>query len=202
VYKRQYLACVKAQACKPPQWQEANAPSYYKAMGDALTGENFPVVGVSWLDAKSYVVWLNKAKLDGKYSLLSEAQWEYAARADSNGKWSFGDDEAKLKDYAWYKDNSSKKTHVVGGLLANAWNLHDMYGNVWEWVEDCYQASYQNATTDGSAWLSSCRQDGARVLRGGSWDFSAANSRSAIRGYGRPDYRYFNVGFRVARLLP
>lgn len=197
---KEYLACVKVQACKPPRWQEADAPSYYKELGEALTGESFPIVSVSWHDAKSYVAWLNTTKLDGKYSLLSEAQWEYSARAGS--VLGILKEETMLKDNAWHSKNSGGKTHAVGALQANAFGLYDMHGNVWEWVEDCYHNSYQNAPTDGSAWLSSCRQDGARVQRGGSWYFNTHYARSAFRNFNAADSRSYDVGFRVARTLP
>ena len=213
VTNAEYQACVKAKACKEPEWNDVSSEyhleknSHYKRLGAALTGAQFPAVGVSWHNAKEYVAWLNANKQDkqGEYSLPSEAQWEYAARATTANvktKWAHGDDEALLQNYAWYDKNSGGKTHQVGTLQPNDWGLYDMHGNVWEWVEDCYQGSYRGAPQDGSAWQLNCDKDKIRVLRGGSWFDDAANSRSAIRDSGRPVYRIDGVGFRVARTLP
>jgi hypothetical protein len=100
-----------------------------------------PAINVSWDDAKKYVDWLSK-RTGKTYRLLTEAEWEYAARAGSTTRYSFGDDDAALGEYAWFGWNSETRTHVVGGKKANPFGLHDMYGNVWEWVEDCYSDNY------------------------------------------------------------
>ncbi|WP_338845279.1 SUMF1/EgtB/PvdO family nonheme iron enzyme [Massilia sp. W12] len=201
----QYLACVAARACPELEWREKGSKyhyqhgsdGHYRILGAALTDEQHPIVGISWQDAKKYVAWLN-AKTRGDYRLPSEAEWEYVARAGSRTTWHFGDDEAQLGRYAWYSDNAGGKTHAVGGKQANPWGLHDMHGNVGEWVEDCWHANYQGAPADGSAWLQSCFE-GTRVLRGGSLSGADIFSRAANRGPSTPDYRYFNLGLRVAR---
>ena len=125
-----------------------------------------PVINVSWYDIQLYLRWLSK--VTGKtYRLLSEAEWEYAARAGSQTAYSFGDDEKELDRYAWFDHNSGVKTHPVGEKLPNAFGLHDMHGNVWELTQDCWNENYNGAPTDGSAWT---RGDcSLRVVRGGSW---------------------------------
>jgi formylglycine-generating enzyme required for sulfatase activity len=156
-----------------------------------------PVINVSWTDAQEYVAWLSRET--GKtYRLLSEAEWEYAARAGQSARFSFGEDESKLGNYAWYAENSDKKTHRVGQKLPNAYGLYDMHGNVWEWVEDCY-GSYGTMPTDGAA-LSRVNCD-SRVSRGGSWSHKQEVLRSAVRNFNNPSDRYFNFGLRVAREL-
>ena len=156
-----------------------------------------PVILVSWEQAKGYVRWLTK--MTGKdYRLLTESEWEYAARAGSQARWSFGDDETHLGDYAWYAENSEGKTQPVGTKKPNAFGLYDMHGNVWQWVEDCYHDSYQGAPSDGSAWVDQCSN---RVVRGGSWSGYPDYLRSAYRYGNGSDYRNVNLGFRVGRTL-
>jgi formylglycine-generating enzyme required for sulfatase activity len=178
-------ACVAHSGCK----QEPDDSSWGRGKR--------PVINVSWNEAKEYVAWV--AKLTGKpYRLLSEAEWEYAARAGNPGRFSFGDDEAKLGEYAWYVSNS-KTTQPVGTKKANAFGLHDMHGNVWEWVEDCYKDSYKGVPTNGSAWLTGdCDR---RVVRGGSWVSSPQYLRSAFRFRLTAVVRNSIVGFRVGRTL-
>ncbi len=210
----EYKACVAAGKCRGPEWNEAGSQyhyqtgkdAHYKKLGDALFGARYPIVGVSWHDAKAYFAWLNGSVTDGqgKYRLLSEAEWEYAACAKtstSRSKWGYGDDEAALGQYAWYYINSGAKTHEVGGKTANAFGLHDMHGNVWEWVEDVWHDDYTGAPQDGSAWLTVGNSED-RVLRGGSWGNFPSNLRSAYRGHFAPVNRDIHLGLRVARTLP
>lgn len=164
---------------------------------------NRPVINVSWHDAKQYVSWLSK--LTGKpYRLLTEAEWEYSARAQTtitgeSSLFSFGDDVSKLGEYAWYAANSDRKTQEVGKKLPNAFWLHDMHGNVWEWVEDCYAEDYNGAPANGSARAGGDCE--VRVLRGGSFYSDPVDLRSAERSGSNTDIRNFNIGFRVARTL-
>jgi len=157
-----------------------------------------PVINVSWTDAKEYVAWLS-SKTRQSYRLLTEAEWEYAARASSSTAYPWGTDIGRSNancdgcGSSW--DN--KRSAPVGSFAANAFGLHDMNGNVWEWVEDCYQGNYDGAPSDGSARsLSACS---LRVLRGGSWGDHPRLLRSAGRGRYLPDYRDVVSGFRVAR---
>ena len=159
------------------------------------------MINVSWDDAKEYVSWLAK-KTGRAYRLLSEAEWEYAARAGATTAFSTGrtitTDQAHFGGKA--KSASRQKTIEVGSLnKPNAFGLHDMHGNVWEWVEDCYQANYSGAPSDGSAKSSaSCN---LHVLRGGSWVDDPGSLRAANRTVDHTVVRYGHNGFRVARTL-
>ena len=155
-------------------------------------------VNVSWYDAQDYVAWLSR-KTGKAYRLLSEAEWEYAAQAGTGreAKVTPGAGEANCDGCGSRWDG--KQTAPVGSFAANAFGLHDMLGNVWEWTADCWNATHAGAPADGSA-----RQDGdcsRRVLRGGSWFDNPVDSRSAGRFRNSSDYRSAVEGFRVARTL-
>ena len=139
-------------------------------------------------------------KTGKQYRLPSEAEWEYAARAGSSTKWSFGDNESQLGDYAWYVSNSQRKTQRAAQKRPNAFGLFDMHGNVWDWVQDCWHDNYSVAPTYGSAWTTGCRGS-SRVLRRGSWNYFPAFLRSAIRNRITPDFRNDILGLRLARTL-
>ena len=154
-----------------------------------------PVIYVSWENARAYVEWLSR-KTGEKYRLLSEAEWEYAARAGMRTLYSFGDE--ITENDANYGRNIGK-TQRVGSYSANGYGLYDMHGNVYEWVQDCGNGSYAGAPTNGSAWE---RGDcSSRVLRGGSWDHYLSLLRSANRLRFRSGLRLSFIGFRVARTL-
>ena len=160
---------------------------------------NRPVIDVSWDDAQEYVTWLS-SRTGKSYRLLTEAEWEYVARSGSALAYSWGN--AIGKGNAVCRDCGSrwdfKQTAPVGSFKPNAFAVHDMHGNVWEWVQDCHQ-SYKDAPTDGSAVTSAnCR---VRVLRGGSWFVTPPGLRSAVRGGIGPDDRDGSIGFRVARTI-
>jgi formylglycine-generating enzyme required for sulfatase activity len=164
---------------------------------------NHPVVCVNWADAKAYIVWL--ATRTGKaYRLLSEAEWEYAARAGTTTEWFWGDKGADAKTYAHCFDCSggtkfAAATAPVGSLKPNKFGLYDMAGNASQLVQDCYQPGYNGAPTDGSAWTSGTCP--LRVIRGGSWQQTLDWVRSAGRFLEAPNTRTNEVGFRVARTL-
>jgi formylglycine-generating enzyme required for sulfatase activity len=157
--------------------------------------DDHPVVCLNWEDARSYVAWLNR-QTDQPYRLLSEAEWEYAARAGTTTRYSWGNE--ITSENANYGRNVGKTTEV-GSYPPNPWGLCDMHGNVWEWVEDCWNESYQGAPNDGSAWTSGdCRR---RVLRGSTWSNGPQDLRSALRYKNGSDGRSYLAGFRVARTL-
>ena len=166
-----------------------------------------PVINVSWNDAKEYVRWLSR-KTGADYRLLSESEWEYAARAGTTGPFHFGwtisptqaNYDGNHKYGSGRKGRYRKRTEPVGSFPQNAFGLHDVHGNVREWVEDCWHGSYRGAPSDGRAWSTggSC---GIRVLRGGSWDNGPTNLRSANRYWLVIGNRFDSTGFRVARTL-
>ncbi len=147
-----------------------------------------PVIEVSWEDAVAYTEWLS-AHTGERYRLPSEAEWEYAARAGTTTKYSWGNEvgrgRANCDGCGSQWDN--KKTAPVGSFSPNAWGLHDMHGNIWEWVQDCWHANYEGAPADGSAWESD--DCSVRVLRGGAWNFRPRNVRAAYRNWYSSDVR-------------
>lgn len=156
-------------------------------------GDNAAVVQVSWNDAQGFIQWMNQTQ-GGGWRLPTEAEWEYACRAGEQHKYCGSDN---FSEVAWHGGNSGGGQRDVGTKRANAWGLHDMSGNAWEWTLDCLNESYQGAPTNGSAWTSgNCER---RVLRGGSWDDSANYSRAANRSSGGPGSRYYFSGFRLAK---
>ena len=161
-------------------------------------GSAQPVENISWNDAQLYVKKLSQ-KTGKKYRLPSEAEWEYAARGGSTAKYPWGDAVNQIDEYAWSKNNATS-TKAVGLKKPNQFGLHDMIGNIAEWTEDCWQSTYHDAPTDGSAWLSgNCS---LRVLRGGSWGDDPQNLRVTVRNGTHPTYyRFSGSGFRVARDL-
>jgi formylglycine-generating enzyme required for sulfatase activity len=171
------------------QWTQVmgSNPSSFKACGD-----DCPVETVSWNDVQEFIRKLNQTESVTKYRLPTEAEWEYACRAGSRGRFCFGDEEAKLGEYAWY---AGRTTHPVGQKKPNAWGLYDMHGNVWEWCQDWYGDYTTSQVRDPTG----PEIGESRMLRGGSFLFIARNLRSANRNWRGPDSGNFNIGFRVAR---
>ncbi len=173
------------------QWQAVmgNDQSHFK-------GTNHPIENVSWHDTQKFLERVNLfiGNSNGKeMSLPTEAQWEYAARAGQAGMFAGG----SLNEVAWHKGNSGGKTHPVGTKKANAWGLHDMSGNVWEWCQDWY--SYGDELPGGID-PSGPASGTSRVRRGGSWYNSADDCRVASRFYSVfPVISNSNIGFRIAR---
>ncbi len=154
--------------------------------------ERHPVVEVSWQEASDYAQWLG-----GR--LPTEAEWEYAARAGTRTRWSFGDDEEEIGDYAWVDGGFGGTSHTVGEKRPNPWGLHDMHGNVYEWVADWYGAYPEASQVDP---LNTDSSSGWRVFRGGSFRLSAVVARSANRSRDVPVFRYDYVGIRVVLPAP
>ncbi|MCK6445725.1 MAG: SUMF1/EgtB/PvdO family nonheme iron enzyme [Planctomycetes bacterium] len=151
-----------------------------------------PIVEVNWWEAWLFCRWLAE---DGR--LPSEAEWECACRAGTKTEFSSGDGTEDVERVGWLATNSQHELHSVAQKPANAWGLHDMHGNVWEWCEDTWHENYESAPTDGSAWVDDASED--RVIRGGSFWSPAEYARSAYRRGPPPSYRWNFVGFRPAR---
>ena len=168
--------------------------------------DDHPVVCVNWDDARAYVRWLRR-ETGERYRLPSESEWEFASLAGTTTPWYWGDRAEDRCEYAngWDDadddgcDDGWERTAPVGSFRANGFGLHDMAGNVWEWVEDCRHSDYDGAPRDGSAWTRGGDCD-RRVVRGGSWTNDPELLSSALRGLVSPkDNRYRSQGFRVAR---
>ena len=161
-----------------------------------------PVINVSWKDAQAYVRWLSR-ETGERYRLLSEAEWEYVARARTTEPFHTGStistDEANYDGSYTYKGVYRERTVPVGSFAANDFGLHDVHGNVWEWVEDCWNDSYRDAPADGRAWKRG--ECGRREVRGGSWISRPWNLRSANRNRNGSGDRIVVLGFRVSRTL-
>jgi formylglycine-generating enzyme required for sulfatase activity len=214
---------------EPSYFQPRRSPKargYDKGRFSLLSGEASgdlrPVENVSWEDAMEFCNRLSQ-RTGRSYTLPSEAQWEYACRAESSSPFAFA--ETLTPELANYDGNCSyvsgpkgdyrRQTTPVGMFPANAWGLQDMHGNVWEWCLDHWHESYKGSPTDGSAWLKaveqsnnastkvfddSSRDDRTRLLRGGSWSTYPGNCRSAYRSHVQPDGANSHVGFRVVCL--
>ena len=185
----QWDACVAAGGCSR------------KPSDEGWGRGNRPVMRVSWKDiTEQFIPWLNKTT-GKRYRLPTEAEWEYAARAGSETKYSWGNSIGRNKancDGCGSRWDDSK-TAPVASFATNGFGLYDMHGNVWEWTQDCWNSSYRGAPSDGSAWLSgNCSR---RVLRGGSWNNYPNNLRSANRNWDTTVIRYYYSGFRLARTL-
>ncbi len=172
------------------QWLKVigSNPAHFK-------GRSNPVEKVGWDEVQVFLKKLRK-KEGRSYRLPTEAEWEYAARAGSESKYSFGNAAEQLGQYAWYENNSGSKTHPVGQKLPNAWGLYDMHGNVNEWCADWYDENYYGSSPKQDPSGPSSGQE--RVYRGGSWGSNASLTRAAERGGAWPDSRsYGSLGFRV-----
>ena len=161
-----------------------------------------PVIYVSWEDAVAYTKWLS-GQMGERYRLPSEAEWEYAARAGTETAYSWGNEIGRNRANC---DGCGSRwdhgqTAPLGSFGPNGWGLHDMHGNVWEWVQDCWNGSYQGAPTNGSAWESGVWDCSQRVFRGGGWDDNPYNLRAARRVSIPTESWGPNIGFRVARTI-
>ena len=177
------------------QWESVmgNNPSY-------VEGDNLPVERVSWDEAMEFCRKLTERERsagrllrDWKYTLPTEAQWEYACRAGTTTAYCTGNSSGDLARAGWYYVNGGGKTHPVGKKMPNAWGLYDMHGNVWEWCLDWYDSRLQGGDNPTGP-----KSGSSRVRRGGGWSFIAQSCRSAYRGYRSPVSRSNGLGFRVA----
>jgi formylglycine-generating enzyme required for sulfatase activity len=193
-----------------PVWGSAEAS--FRHPGFETAGSH-PVVCVNWYEAQAYTTWLQR-RTGKPYRLLTESEWEYAARAGTRTRYSFGDDETKLCAYARFADLGSRfgwhdacrsnlvalGTVPVGGLRPNPWGVFDMHGNAWEWVQDCWTPTAAEIPTNGSAFtrLNGCEE---AVIRGGSFASGSHRVRSATRAAAPTVVHNYNDGFRVALSL-
>ncbi|WP_162148402.1 formylglycine-generating enzyme family protein [Asticcacaulis sp. YBE204] len=177
ITEAQWGACVAAQVCKPLRQSQ---------------GPDYPVWDLRWKEAEAYINWLS-VKTAQTYRFLSEAEWEYAARAGAKGLYATGD--TITKSDANYAASGYGGVRPVGQYKPNAYGLYDMHGNAWEWVADCYRESgYYQAPSDGSAVTGECQM---HVLRGGAYDTRPEQLRMAYRY--RAQFGGAGVGLRVAR---
>jgi formylglycine-generating enzyme required for sulfatase activity len=191
-------------------WPEMMDPDPVARLSDAerFIGPQRPVVNVSWNDAMAFCERL-RLRTGKNYTLPSEAQWEYACRSGTTTPFHFGKTiSSELANYngtETYGDGPKgeyrEQTTDVGMFPANAWGLHDMHGNVWEWCADHWHANYEGAPDDGRPWLDeNVSEETSRLLRGGSWYGPPRFCRSAYRSFHHPDSRGYSLGFRVCCL--
>jgi formylglycine-generating enzyme required for sulfatase activity len=181
-------------------WDACASAGGCPKVGDSGFGRGTkPAINVSWDQARQYVTWFSK--MTGRpYRLLTEAEWEYAARAGSATAYFWGDEigQENANCSGCGSQWDGRQTSPVGSFKPNAFGLYDMAGNVWQWVQDCYHVNYDGAPPDGSAWtIGNCQ----RVVRGGSWKLTPRFLRSAFRDRDSADVRFNHVGFRLARTL-
>ena len=184
---------------------EVTQAQYKQVMGSnpsGFKGANNPVDTVSWEDAVEFCRKLSRHPAEMAsghvYRLPAEAEWAYACRAGTTTKYSFGDDESELGNYAWSLENAGDKTHPVGGRKPNSWGLHDMHGNVWEWCRDWYDEFSRGELTDPAGPVTGS----GRVIRGGGSSLAAEHCRSTSRIWSRPTDRFSGFGFRVVLVSP
>jgi formylglycine-generating enzyme required for sulfatase activity len=169
----------------------------------AFKGDTLPVETVSWRDVQAFLERMNRTG-GGKYRLPTEAEWEYAARAGDSGLYGSGPDGAPitaegLGEFGWFRANSGSKSQIVGSRKPNAWALHDMLGNVWEWCQDFYSPkAYTAAPATDPVYTVETSE---HVYRGGSWFLEPHQLRAAFRGGNLPTSRAQYAGFRVVRDL-
>jgi formylglycine-generating enzyme required for sulfatase activity len=182
-------------------WRDAdNADNADKEL--VQSNPAYPAVYISWHDAQELIQRLNSAAGKEVYRLPTEAEWEYACRAGTSTLWSFGNDEGEFPHYAWYRENTvdrnEKYAHAVGQHRPNAWGLHDMHGNVWEWVQDWFAPDYYKRSPRMDPLGPTSGSD--RVMRGGDFSDPVMNYRSGSRMAGAPDTREWYVGVRLVKV--
>ncbi|MSS70311.1 MAG: formylglycine-generating enzyme family protein [Candidatus Latescibacteria bacterium] len=184
------------------QWESVMKTRPWSGQANVVENPDHPAVYLSWGDAGEFIQKINAAEGAAVYRLPTEAEWEYACRAGSgaNSRWSFGDQESRLKDYAWYDADATSAgedyAHRVGTKQPNPWGFYDLHGNVWEWAQDWYSDYTADSQTDPKGPASGSQ----RVLRGGSFNIGPPFVRSARRGLFSPTFRASYLGLRLLRL--
>jgi formylglycine-generating enzyme required for sulfatase activity len=190
------------------EWKQVMKTDPWKGQNFTKEGADYPATFVSWNDAVDFCRKMTEQERqagrlsnDWEYTLPTEAQWERACRARTETKFSFGDDESKLGEYAWFSENAfnagEQYAHQVGQKKANPWDLCDMHGNVWEWCRDIYTEKLPGGR-DPEVKPNEKTSASFRVYRGGGWSVVAAFCRSGCRNGDRPGFRRVSLGFRVA----
>lgn len=186
------------------EWKQVMATEPWKDQPLIKEGNGFPATSINWHDAAEFCRKLTEQerkaeRLSARYefTLPTEAQWEYACRARTETSFSFGADESKLGEYAWYFENARNVgedfIHQVGQKQSNPWGFHDLHGNVWEWCRDVYTENPPGGRDPEVAG-----EGALRSVRGGGFNSAASTNRSAFRGKQTPDNQYSTRGFRVA----
>lgn len=189
----------KVMGINPYDLPRSNPFYLLPGMKERITHPNYPAT-ISWEDAQEFIRRLNQLENTTKYRLPTEAEWEYAVRAGSTSIYFFGNDEHPLGDYAWYgEDFITGGSHSVGLKKPNAWGLYDVYGNVWEWVQDFYSEDYYH--TNESIDPKGPSHGDQHVVRGGSWHITSDAWRSTNRKGYDSDYRGISIGIRLVRDL-
>ena len=178
------------------QWKAVMDTEPWSGRDRVEANSSHPAVIISWNEVQEFIGRLNAAAGEELYRLPTEAEWEYACRAGTQTRWSFGDDESQLRNYAWYFDNT-EGAKAVGSKLPNPWGLYDMHGNVWEWVQDRYDEEYYSR---------SVREDPqgpgsgpGRVIRGGHFGH-IDGAQSAYRQFYPSGSRSYTIGVRLLRI--
>jgi formylglycine-generating enzyme required for sulfatase activity len=178
---------------------EVTQAQWERVMGSnpsLFEGSNRPVEQVSWEDVQEFIGKLNQSDAQAEYRLPTEAEWEYACRAGTTTRWSFGDDGSQLGEYAWWRGNSGESTQDAGKKKPNAWGLYDMHGNVREWCQDWFGSYPSDAQTDPTGPASGS----VRVFRGGGWRYDGPLClRAAFRDAGNPTFWAAYLGFRLVK---
>lgn len=192
--------CLNKYEVTQRQWVELMETRPWQGSEYVKEGDNIPVVNVSWYDVKGFIRKLNRVS-GRKFRLPTEAEWEYASRAGSTSRFSYGSLKLRLSQYAWYYDNAFKKeemfAHEVGTLKPNKWGLYDMMGNVYEWCWDWYKRNYYNKSPVQHP--KGPKHSPYKVVRGGDWARTDYFIRVSSRRYYHPHYKDVNVGFRLAK---
>lgn len=185
------------------QWESTMGTRPWEGNDYVIERPDCPAVYLYWNDVQDLVSRLNQAEGNEVYRLPSEAEWEYACRAGTTTRWSFGDDESRLKDYAWYHDNAwnagEQYAHAVGTKLPNPWGLYDMHGNAWEWCQDRYGPYSGSHQVDPPGAASGPQY---QIVRGGYFRHLSQLVRSAYRYNFHPDSRSYAIGVRLLRQSP
>ena len=169
---------------------EVDNPSEY------LNSSDLPVDGISF-DAASSFCEKASSKVGTKLTLPTEAQWEFACRAETSSEFFWGDNKDEACEFGWFEENSKGRTHPVGTLRPNPWGLYDIVGNLWEWCQDTWHSDYEEAPTTEKAWTAQEETQPRRCLRGGAWDMDNFRLRSAYRSYEHSVLGTARFGLRI-----